>query len=421
MAIPVVLRAFGSRNYRLYFSGQLVSLLGSWMGQTAVLWLAYHLTDSPFMLGLTGFVTQAPSLFLVPIAGVWVDRLNRHKLLITTQVLSMLQSFALAYFVLTDSMTIGHLLVLGAFQGVLNAFDLPVRQALVIEFVEKRENLSNAIALNSSMFNLARLVGPALAGFVIAAYGTGVCFLIDGTSYAAVIGSLLAMKIAPQEKKAERRGALTEFKEGWNYVIGFVPIRVLMGLVMVISFAGFSFSVLAPVFARDVFHGDAKTLGSLMGASGFGSLLAALYLGTRQSVRGLGNVIVGGGGLLGMGLIGFSMARTLPLAMACLVAVGLGGVLMMASSNTVVQTLVDNDKRGRVMSFFTLAFMGTVPIGNLAMGSLGKWIGVSNALLAGGAICLLAAGAFYFLLPGIRAAAAPAMARSEGSVPDGGG
>ncbi|HWF18701.1 MAG TPA: MFS transporter, partial [Verrucomicrobiae bacterium] len=291
MATPRYLSAFNSRNYRLYFTGQAISLMGTWMTQTASLWLIYHLTHRAFLLGLVGFVSQVPMFVLAPFAGVWIDRVNRHRLLVVTQTLSMLQSFALAAFVFSNKMDAAILLSLSLVQGIVNAFDMPTRQALVIEFIEKKEHLGNAIALNSSMFNLARLVGPAVAGYVIEWSGAGGCYLADGISYLAVIISLLMMRLREQPHRAEHQHPWPALKEGFRFAFGFAPVRALIIVVGLVSFMGFGYTVLTPVFARDVFHGDARTLGHLMAASGVGALLGAMYLGTRTTVRGLGNVI----------------------------------------------------------------------------------------------------------------------------------
>ncbi len=413
MRMKRLMGPFASRNYRLYFGGQIVSLMGTWMSQTASMWLVYHLSSSPFLLGVVAFASLAPTFFLGPLAGVWVDRVNRHKLLIGTQVASMIQSFLLAAFALTNTIDVPHIIALSLLQGVINAIDMPVRQAMVVEFVENREHLGNAIALNSSLFNLARLVGPAIGGFIIAAFGAGICFLIDGFSYLAVIFALLAMKLRPQIPKAVTKHPWVELREGFHYAFGFPPIRALIILVAAFSATGFSYSVLMPVFARDVFHGDAKTLGLLMSASGIGALLGALYLGTRTTVRGLGNVITFGGICLALGVIGFSWSPWLSLSLFCLACAGTGGVLLMASSNTLVQTFVEDDKRGRVMSLFTMAFTGTVPLGNLVAGAVADKVGSAATLRMSGVICLGIVAIFYRKLPELRAAAAPLLAKLE--------
>jgi MFS family permease len=408
-----LLGALSSRNYRLFFGGQMISLVGTWMSQTASLWLVYHLSSSAFLLGLVGFANLAPVFVLAPLAGVWVDRVNRHRLLVGTQTLAMLQSMSLAAFALTDTIDVPHILILSLVQGVINAFDMPARQALVVEFVERREHLGNAIALNSSLFNLARLVGPALGGFIIAGFGAGICYLTDGFSYLAVIGALLAMRLRPRPRRAAHQHPWTDLRQGFRYAFSFPPIRALILLVGAISAMGFSYSVLTPVFARDVFQGDARTLGYLMSASGIGAVTGALYLGTRTTVRGLGNVITAGGILLGLGLLGFAGSRWLPLSLVFLAMAGQGGVLLMASSNTLVQTLVEDDKRGRVMSIFTMAFTGTMPLGNLILGTLAGRVGAAFTLAASGSVCLAIVFVFFRMIPKLRAAAAPVLARLD--------
>ena len=411
MALPRYLSAFSSRNYRLYFAGQVISLIGTWMTQTASLWLVYHLTSSPRWLGVIGFASQVPMFILAPFAGVWIDRVNRHRLLIVTQTLSLLQSLALAAFVFTHTMDAGILLALSFVQGLINAFDMPARQALVIEFIERKEHLGNAIALNSSMFNLARLAGPALAGYVIEWSGAGVCYLVDGISYIAVIIGLLAMRLPERPHKITHPHPWLALKQGFQAAFGFAPIRALIIVVGLISFLGFSYTVLTPVFARDVFHGDARTLGHLMAASGIGALIGAMYLGTRASVRGLGNVITAGGSLMGVGLIGFSFSQWFPLSLVCIALAGMGGVLLMASSNTVVQSLVEDHQRGRVMSIFTMAFTGTMPLGNLVAGALAGGFGVRHTLLLSGLVCIIVVLFFFRELPQLRQQAAPVLAR----------
>lgn len=410
-----LLSAFASRNYRLYFTGQAVSLVGSWMTQTASLWLVYHLSSSPFLLGMVAFSSQFPIFLLAPFAGVMVDRVNRHRLLVATQACAMLQSLALAAFALSGRIAVPHLIALSLFQGIISAFDLPVRQAMVVEFVERKEHLGNAIALNSSLFNLARLVGPAIGGFVIAAFGggtfgVGMCFLVDGLSYLAVLVALLMMRLQKRPGAAARKHPWHELREGFGYALGFAPIRALIILVAAVSAIGFSYAVLTPVYARDVFHGDAQTLGWLMSSSGVGAVIAALYLGGRKSVRGLGNVITLGGMVLGLSLVGFASSRWLPLSMLCLLLAGLGGVLLMASSNTLIQTLVEDDKRGRVMSLFTTAFTSTAPLGNLAAGAVAGRIGAGITLVVSGVVCIIIVAVFHRALPKLRQAAAPRLA-----------
>lgn len=413
MKLPRVFGALESRNYRLYFFGQIISLIGTWMTQTASLWLVYHLSSSAFMLGLVAFVGQVPIFFLSPIAGVLADRFNRHRLLVLTQILAMLQSFALAVLTFTHHINVPILIALTLVQGMINSVDIPVRQALVIAFVENRKHLSNAIALNSSVFNLARLVGPAISGFIIASFGVAACYLIDGFSYFAVILSLLAMRFAVLPKSRVPKHPLLEMREGFRYAFGLRPIRALIITLALMSFLGFSYAVLTPLFARDVFGGDARTLGYLMSATGIGALIGAAYLGSRTQIRGLGNVMAAGASLMGIGTIAFANLRFLSLSLVALAIAGLGGVLMMASSNTLLQSLVEEEKRGRVMSIFTMAFTGTMPLGNLAIGAIAGKFGAPFALTLSGIFCMTVAIIFYRQLPELRAAAAPLMEKME--------
>jgi len=398
-----MVRALRHRNYRLFFSGQTVSLVGTWMTRIAASWLVYRLTGSALLLGLVGFAGQIPSFLLAPFAGVLVDRWNRHRLLVVTQVLAMVQSAALAGLTLAGVINIWHVLSLSLFQGVINAFDMPARQAFVVEMVEKREDLSNAIALNSSMVNAARLVGPSVGGVIIAAVGEGWCFALDAVSYLAVIASLLLMRIAPRARRAAtEKKVLHELQEGWRYVAGSPPIRSILLLLALVSLVGMPYTVLMPVFASQILHGGPHTLGFLMAATGVGALLGALFLANRRTVVGLGKVIPMMSALFGAGLIGFSLSRWLPLSLLLLLFTGIGFMVQMAASNTLLQTLVEDDKRGRVMSFYTMAIMGVTPFGSLLAGGLAHRLGAPHTLLFGGIGCIAAALWFASLLPGLR-------------------
>lgn len=398
-----ILRALESRNYRLFFIGQAVSLIGTWMTQIATIWLVYHLTNSALLLGVVGFSSQIPSFFLTPFGGILVDRWNRHRILVITQILSMVQSLALAFLALTGLITVWHIILLSIFQGLITAFDSPARQAFVTEMVERREDLGNAIALNSSMFNGARLVGPAIAGIVIASVGTGACFLIDGFSYIAVIAGLLAMKLKPRKLAAQTNINIWQrLKEGFVYAFSFPPIRAILLLVSLFSFVGMPYTVLIPIFATQVFQGGAEVLGFLTAASGVGALFAGIYLSSRQTVLGLGKIIAFSPAILGIGLIIFSQSRTLWLSLLMMLVVGCGSILQIASSNTILQTIVEEDKRGRLMSLYTMAFLGILPFGNLAAGALANKIGAPNTITIGGIICILGSLAFSTQLPRLR-------------------
>ncbi len=412
MSFARILIPFSSRNYRLYFGGQIVSLLGTWMTQTATVWLVYHLTNSAFWLGAVTLLGQLPAILLSPLGGVWVDRVDRMKLLVLTQALAMVQSLLLAYFTLSDQITIGLLTGLAMFQGLINAFDLPTRQSLNVLLAERREDLPAIIGMNSSMFNLARLAGPALAGFVIAGHGAGWCFLLDGLSYVAVLAAILAMRLARPQPESSGRSVWHEMREGALSAWRFRPIRAAILLTGAMGLFGMSFAVLIPVYAKTIFGGDARTLGMLMSASAAGSVLAALYLAGRRSIRGLGRTIVFGGIAAGVALSGLAMARDLWLAMGCLVVTGMGGILVFASSNTLVQNLVDEAKRGRIMSIYTVAFLGGMPLGGLLTGTLATAVGVSAATLANAASCVVLALVFGWHLPRLRAEARPVLERA---------
>jgi MFS family permease len=410
-SVRFMLRALAYRNYRLFFGGQVVSLVGTWITTTATNWLVYRLTRSPLLLGLVGFAGQFPAFLAGPFAGIVVDRWNRHRLLVATQTASMLQSFALAALTLSGRITIEWIIALSVVQGIVNAFDMPTRQAFLLTMIENKEDLGNAIALNSSMVNLARLVGPSIAGVVIAATNEGWCFFIDGVSYVAVIIALLRMRIAAAPASAPPRSAVHQLKEGFAYAFGFQPVRSIILLLALVSLVGIPYSVLMPVFATTVFGGGPNTLGFLMTASGCGALVGALWLAARRSVIGLGRIIVLASALFGVGLVAFSFAPVLWLALPCLTLAGFGFMVQMASSNTVIQTIVDDEKRGRVMSFYMMAFLGTAPFGSLIAGALSSRIGAPHTLLAGGICCILGAIWFARTLPSIRAAVRPIYVR----------
>ena len=397
-----MLRALRHRNYRLFFGGQSVSLIGTWMTRLATSWLVYRLTHSALLLGLVSFAGQIPTFLLAPFAGVWVDRWNRHRVLVVTQVLAMLQSFALAALALANIITVWDVLWLSVFQGLINAFDMPARQAFVVQMVEDRRDLGNAIALNSSMVNMARLIGPSVAGMVIAAVGEGYCFLIDGISYFAVIASLLLMNITALPKSRAARSTLAELRDGWKYVSGFPPIRSILLLLGLISLMGMPYTVLMPIFAGKILGGGPHTLGFLMGAVGVGALTGAFRLAARRSVLGLGRLTAISAAVFGAGLVAFSRSPWLWLSLILMFVVGIGMMQQMASSNTILQTIVEEDKRGRVMSYYAMAFTGMAPFGSLLAGTVANRIGAPDTLLITGACCI--AGSIWFAreLPLIR-------------------
>ena len=405
-------RALRHRNFRLFLGGQFVSLIGTWMQSVALGWLLYRLTRSPWLLGLAGFLTQIPSLLLSPLAGVLVDRWNRHWMVIGTQALAMVQALGLAALVLSNHAAVVPILFLNLVLGIANAADVPARQSFVIEMVAGSGDLPNAIALNSSIFNLARLVGPSLAGPLIALLGEGNVFLLNGLSYVAVIAALLAIRVprSPQ-KEGPKSEVWAHLREGFEYVAHFAPIRALLLLLATVSLLGTPNTVLLPVFAGDVLHGDAHTYGFLVGSIGVGALVGALYMASRRTVLGLGRVIVVAVSLFGASLVALSLCRRQWLAVPVLGVTGFGMMVHMASSNTIVQTLVDSEKRGRVMSFYTVAFMGSAPLGALLLGASASRIGAPWTAFLSGLSSLVAAAAFASKLPALRAEVHPIYAR----------
>ncbi len=364
-------------------------------------WLVYDITKSVLLLGVVGFAGQVPTFLLAPFAGVITDRLNRFHILIATQVLAMVQAGILTFLVLSGSVEIWHILVLSGFLGCINAFDIPARQSFVIQMVDKKEDLGNAIALNSSMVNIARLVGPSVAGILIAVAGEGICFLINAISYLFVLLSLILMNVAFKENNKISKPILKEFKEGFSYTFGFAPLRYIILLLALVSLMGMPYTVLMPVFAKEILHGGSHTFGFLMGATGLGALTGALYLASRRHIAGLEKIIPIAAGIFGTGLILFSFSRFFILSLILMVITGLGFMLQGASSNTMLQTIVDDNMRGRVMSFYTMAFMGTAPFGALLAGSAAKIIGVPYTLFIGGIACLIGAVIFSIKLPEI--------------------
>ncbi len=400
------LRALRHRNYRLFFAGQTLSLIGTWMSQVATSWLVYRLTGSPFLLGLVGFSGQIPALIMTPFAGVWVDGWNKHRVLKITQALSMIQSFLLATLALSGAITMWQIVILTMFQGVVNAVDMPARQSFVIDMIEDRGDLPNAIALNSSMFNAARLVGPSIAGLVIAAAGEGYCFLIDGFSYLAVIGSLFLMHTTPHVQSAHRN-VVAGMVEGWRYIVGFTPLRWILVLVGFVSLVGVPYTVLMPVFASAVLHGGPDTLGFLTAASGVGALVSAIRLAMRRTIVGLGRMIAILTLTFGGGLILFGVSRRPWISMLMMLVTGFSMMGLLASCNTIMQTIVDADKRGRVMSFYTLSFTGIAPFGSLIAGSLAARFGAPLTVISGGILCIASGIWFYLRLPELRRVVRP--------------
>jgi len=415
--IAFAFRALGSRNYRLFFAGQGISLIGTWMQQIAMIWLVYRLTHSAFLLGVVGFAGQIPTFLFAPFTGVLADRWNRHRTIVVTQTLALLQAATLAILVLTGTAQVWHLVALAVILGTINALDMPVRQSFIVQMIERKEDLGNAIALNSTMVTATRLLGPSIAGILIGAFGEGICFLVNAISYVAVIAALLAMRVAPPPARPANGRMIDGLKAGFAYVAGFAPVRDILLLLAFISLMGMPYYILMPVFAKDVLGGGAHTLGFLMGASGLGALVGTIYLATRKSIRGFGRIISAAATVFGVGLIAFSLSHVVWLSMILVFVAGLGMMAQMACSNTIIQTIVDDDKRGRVMSLFTMAFIGMAPFGSLFAGALASRIGAPNTLAIGGGFCVAGGIVFASRLKAMREVLHP-IYRKMGIMPE---
>lgn len=411
------LRSLRFRNYRLFFIGQGVSLIGTWMQSVATSWLVFRLTHSEMALGLVAFAGQIPILFISPFAGVLGDRINRRSILIAVQVMAMAQAFTLAVLTFTGAIRVWQIALLGLVLGIANAFEMPSRQAFVIEMIDDKAELSNAIALNSGIFNGSRLLGPAIAGFVVARAGEGVCFAANGVSYVAALAALLMMNIAPRRAERKNERILSDLKEGLAYAFGFRPIRDLIATVALISLVAMSFPVILPIFAGSVLHGDSHTYGFLVAATGAGALSGVAFLAMRKSVVGLGRVVSAALVVFGATLAVFSFSRWEALSICILVITGFGMITTMASCNTMVQTIVDEDKRGRVMSIYVMAVMGTAPLGSLLAGGVSAAIGAPKTVLFGGIICILGGIVFALRLPSLRKIVRP-IYRKMGIIPE---
>jgi len=412
-----VLRALRHHNFRLFFFGQGVSLIGTWMQQVAMIWLVYRLSNSAFLLGLVGFCTQVPSFFLAPLAGVFTDRWNLHRTIIVTQSLAMFQAAILVMLTLTGAIAVWHIILLSIFLGLVNGFDIPARQAFLIQMVEGREDLASAIGLNSSMFNGARLVGPAIAGFLIAAVGEGLCFLLNAISYGAVLVALLVMRATRRAPAEPPQHVLLDLWEGVRYAFGFPPIRAILLLLTVVNLAAMPLTVLLPIFTTGVLHGGPDTLGLLTAAMGMGALVGALLLASRKTVLGLGRQIAWASGAFGLSLIAFSFSNVVWLSLVFLVISGFTMMMTTAASNTILQTIVEDDKRGRVMSFYVMTFLGMAPFGSLLAGSLASHIGAVQVVQLTGAMCIVGSLVFAHRLPTLRKLIRPIYERI-GILPD---
>ncbi|HOJ39715.1 MAG TPA: MFS transporter [bacterium] len=410
---PVAFRALRHYNYRLYFGGQLISLTGTWMQNVALSWLAYRLTGSSTILGLISFLGLAPSLLFAAVAGVVADRTNKHRLIVAMQSLAMLQAAALAVLALAKVITLWQIFLLAVFNGLIRAFDIPARQAFIVEMVD-RSDLINAISLNSSVFNGARIIGPTLAGMVVAAFGEGVCFALNAVSFLAVIAALLVMKLPEKTFRESREPFLKEMLDGFHYALNFLPVRNVLLLLGVIALFGTPYTVLLPVFVRQIFSGSAKELGFLMSAAGAGALVGAFYLGTHQNPLRLPRLIWLATGFLGCGLMGLGFSRLFPLSLLLVAVIGFSAMLALAASNSLVQSIVEDDKRGRVMSLHTTVNTGLPTFGNLLAGVCADSLGAPVTVTAGGIVCLLTAILFTITLPGFRRVIRPLLASPRG-------
>ncbi|MGO9113593.1 MAG: MFS transporter [Thermoguttaceae bacterium] len=405
-------RALAHRNFRLFVVGQGISVLGTWMQQIATVWLVYRLSQSSLLLGVADFTAQIPAALILPLAGVLTDRWKRHRTVLVTQTLMMIQAFALMALTVAGVISVWQILVLSALLGVFSAFDATARQSFVIEMVDGQDDLGNAIAINSSVFNAARLLGPAVAGMVIGLCGEWPCFLLNGLSYVAVLASLLAMQLRPVARAANDTGIVAGLSEGLGYIAASMPIRTILVLLGIVSMMSAPLTVLMPLLATRVLHGGPYTLGLLTAALGAGALAASLFLAARKSVVGLGRVIAVATAAFGLGLAGISFSHSFRVSLVLLLATGFAMVAQMAASNAVLQTIVEEEKRGRVMSFYTMAFFGMGPLGSLLAGALAGTIGILPTFLTFGTVCLGASLVFTALLPSLQRAIRPMYVRA---------
>lgn len=398
------IRSLRHRNYRLYFFGQLISLPGNWIQNIALGWLVYRLSDSVLLLGVVGFAGQIPSLFITPLAGVYADRINRRNVLIVTQTISMLIAISVSILIFSGEIRIWHIILSAVLNGIAIAFDTPFRHAFLVNMVTDKKDLQNAIALNSSLFNTARFAGPPIGGLLIALYGEGVCFLVNGLSYLAVIASLLAMQLSAGVKVLIGTSVFSDLVSGLRYAYKEISIRILLIMVITTSLLGLPFQVFMPVFAREVLGGNAQTLGFLIGAIGAGALSGALFLTTRKSLKAIPFIIFLSAGMFSLGLMAFAVSESFPISLVLLAIAGFGMVVEFASSNTLLQTMVDDRMRGRIVALYSMSFMGFTPLGSLMMGWLAEFAGVQVTVFTAGACCLLATLILYRKLPLIRKA-----------------
>ncbi|MGA2264528.1 MAG: MFS transporter [Acidobacteriota bacterium] len=394
-------RALRHRNFQLFFGGQLISLIGTWMQTLAQSWLVYRLTHSVALLGEVGFASQIPILFLSPVAGIFADRHSRHRIVIGTQTLMMIQALIMAALTLTQTIKVWEIFVLAVFLGLCNAFDMPTRQSFIVEMVGS-EDLMNAIALNSSMFNAARSIGPAIAGILVAALGEGMCFLLNGLSFIAVLAGLLLMKIGPRSHQRAHAPKLEQLREGFHYVRDNIAIRTLLVLLSVVSLLAMSYTVLMPIFADKVLHSGPSGLGGLLTSVGVGALIGALFLARRQRVQGLDLVVGWACAGFGACLILFSLSRSFGLSLFLLVPSGFFLMTQLASTNTLIQSIVSDTMRGRVMGIYSMMFLGLAPFGSLIAGFIAQHFGAPLAVLICGSTSIVGAVVFSLRRPGLK-------------------
>ena len=403
MRLPPALR---HRNYRLWFAGQGLSVLGTWMQRVAMHWLVYRLSDSEFLLGVSGLVSQVPILLLAPLGGWCADRFDRRRLLALTQGLAMLQAVVLAALTYTGHVTVWQVIALGGLLGAINAFDTPLRQSFAVDLVGHRDDLASAIALNSLVNNSGRLIGPSIAGIIVLLYSEGACFAVNAASYLAVLGAIALIRIAPQREGRRRAPARGGIREGIAIARRSLPIRSVLALIAAVSFCVMPYVVLMPAYVDRVLGGGAHTMGFMLSAAGVGAVCATAYLAWRSSTLGLAGLIAGASLTAGAALAVFALSGNFWLSAVCMVAVGGGVILTGASANTVLQSIVDDEMRGRVASFYTMAFIGVSPLGALALGAAAEVAGIQMVFAAAGAGCVVAALVFMRRLPALRAAIA---------------
>lgn len=404
-------RALRHRNFALFVGGQIFALIGYWLQQVALAWLVYRLTGSATLLGVLGFAANLPVLLLAPFAGLWSDRFNRHRMMLATQVFEMLQAITLTALAFSGAIEVWHIIALTAFLGMCVAVELPVRHAYLLELVGGKEDLANAVATTSLVANCGRLIGPVVAGVLISRYSEATCFFINALTYIAVLVSFAFIRVTPQQSAQKHPPVWQGLGEGFAYVWRTVPIRLLLLLLAATAITAAPYSTLMPAIVHDLFAGDAQTLGFLVGAAGMGAVAGTLLLSIRRHVRGLLRFILGAALAVGAALVALSFSRWLPLSILLMSAIGFSMLVITVSTNMILQTIVDDDKRGRVMSLYTAAFLGIAPLGALLAGVFADRIGATTTVMIGGLLCIVVAASIARKLPAIRAHIRPIYAK----------